>query len=222
MPNIDRRSLGVSRGPGNFPQLEVAWVKPAELTFYERRARKHTKTKLKKLRRLIAEYGWTQPLIIDENDMVLCGAGRLTIALEDDIDLVPVIRIDHMTDLQKRAYIIADNRIAAEASWDKSILREELSGLVELGYDVELTAFDTLEIDTILSYDDGGDVDDNVELPDEAGRPVSRLIARASRQAIAPREAAAMTTIPIALPSPAAHLVESSGTPIVPTVTPKT
>ena len=60
--------------------------------------------------------------------MVLCGAGRLTIALEDEIDLVPVIRIDHMTEPQKQAYIIADNRIAAEASWDKSILREELSG----------------------------------------------------------------------------------------------
>ena len=57
MPNIDRQSLRVSRGSGNFPQLEVTWVKPAELTFYERRARKHTKTKLKKLRRLIAEYG---------------------------------------------------------------------------------------------------------------------------------------------------------------------
>lgn len=86
----------------NFPQLQVAWVKPETLTFYNRRTRRHTQAKLKKLRRSIAEFGWTQPLIIDENNMVMCGAGRLTIALEDRIDLVPVIRIDHMTDVQNR------------------------------------------------------------------------------------------------------------------------
>ncbi|CAN5409960.1 DNA modification methylase [soil metagenome] len=159
----------------NFPDLAVSWVKPGSLTFYGRRARIHTKAKLKKLRRLISEFGWTSPLIIDENSMVLCGAGRLTVALEDAIDLVPVIRIDHMTEAQKRAYILADNRIAAEASWDKALLREELSGLIELGYDVELTGFDTLEIDTMLSFDDVEASDDNVHLPDDDAAPIARV-----------------------------------------------
>lgn len=112
----------------NFPQLGVTWVKPHELTLYNRRARKHSKKKLKKLRALITEFGWTQPLIIDEVGMVLAGSGRLEVAIVDGIELVPVIRIDHMSEAQKRAYILADNAIAADASWDKAMLREELSG----------------------------------------------------------------------------------------------
>lgn len=160
----------------NFPYLKITWVNPAELTLYNRRARRHSKKKLKKLRALISEFGWTQPLIIDQMGMVLCGAGRLAVALADSIELVPVIRIDHMSEAQKRAYILADNAIAADASWDKAMLREELSGLLELGYDVELTGFDTLEIDTCLSFDDAGTAeDDEVELPDDAVQPIARL-----------------------------------------------
>jgi DNA modification methylase len=175
MSNIEKCSSGITTGLVNFPKLTVSWVKPDSLTLYNRRARRHTKAKLKKVRRLVHEFGWTQPLIIDENNMVLCGAARLTVALEDNMDLVPVIRIDHMSEAQKRAYIIADNRIAMEASWDKAMLRDELSGLIELGYDVELTAFDTLEIDTMLSFDDAGGGDDNVDLPDDDAVPISRL-----------------------------------------------
>lgn len=159
----------------NFPDLSVTWVKPDSLTLYERRARQHTKKKLKKLRTSLAEFGWTTPLIVDETNMVLCGAGRLTVALEDNLDLVPVIRIEHMSEAQKRAYIIADNRIAEEATYSRELLRDELAGLIELGYDAELTGFDTLEIDTLLSFDEEPADEDNVELGDEAARPVSRL-----------------------------------------------
>jgi DNA modification methylase len=159
----------------NFPQLEISWVAPTSLTLYNRRARRHLKKKLAKLRRAIAEFGWTEPLIVDENGMVLCGAARLTIALEDGLELVPVVRIEHMSEAQKRAYILASNRLAVEAEWDPALLREELSGLIELGYDVELTGFDTPEIDMALSFDDGGTPeDDNVDLPDKAAKPVTR------------------------------------------------
>jgi DNA modification methylase len=162
----------------NFPQLNVSWVKPSSLKLYGRRARRHSKKKLKKLRALMAEFGWTNPLIVDELGMVLCGAGRLMVAIEDEMDLVPVIRIEHMTEAQKRAYIIADNRIAEEASWDGALLRDELRGLIELGYDVELTGFDTLEIDTMLTFDEEqvpSAADDDVELPDDDVVPVARL-----------------------------------------------
>jgi ParB-like chromosome segregation protein Spo0J len=151
----------------NFPKLQISWVSPSSLTLYNRRARRHLKKKLHKLRRIIAEFGWTEPLIIDENGMVLCGAARLTIALEDGVDLVPVVRIEHMSEAQKRAYILASNRLAEEAQWDPALLREELSGLIQLGYDVELTGFDTVEIDMALSFDADVIEDDNVELPDE-------------------------------------------------------
>jgi hypothetical protein len=143
---------------------------------YDRSARRHSKQKLKKLRAIMGEFGWTNPLIIDEKNMVLCGVGRLTVAIEDGMDLVPVIRLSHMSEAQKRAYIIADNRIADEASWDKALLREELSGLIDLGYDVELTGFDTLEIDTMLSFDDPESANhDNVDLPEDDIAPIARL-----------------------------------------------
>lgn len=160
----------------NFPRLQISWVDPKSLTLYNRRARRHLKKKLAKLRRAIQEFGWTEPLITDENGMVLCGAARLTIAIEDGIDLVPVVRIDHMSEAQKRAYILASNRLAEEAEWDRSLLREELAGLLELGYDVELTGFDSLEIDMALSFDDAGQAagDDNVELPEDTYEPISR------------------------------------------------
>jgi DNA modification methylase len=159
----------------NFPQLQISWVAPSSLTLYNRRARRHLKKKLTKLRRAIAEFGWTEPLIIDEIGMVRCGAARLTVAIEDGIDLVPVVRIEHMTEAQKRAYILASNRLAEEAHWDPALVREEFSGLIELGYDVELTAFDTVEIDMALSFDEGAaSEDDSVELPDEAAKLVSR------------------------------------------------
>ena len=159
----------------NFPQLEISWVAPTSLTLYNRRARRHLKKKLLKLRRAIAEFGWTEPLITDENGMVLCGAARLTIALEDGVDLVPVVRIKHMTEAQKRAYILASNRLAEEAQWDPALLREELSGLIELGYDVELTGFDTVQIDMALSFDEGDTAeDDNVDLSDETAKPICR------------------------------------------------
>jgi len=154
----------------------IDWIDANALSIYERNSRMHSKKQLKKIFRSISEFGWTNPLIVDENNMVLCGAGRLAAAVAHGIDRVPVIRLSHMSEEQKRAYIIADNRIATEAAWDKDLLRGELAGLVELGYDVELTGFDTLEIDTALSFDEPTPkADDDVELPPAAGQPVSRV-----------------------------------------------
>jgi len=154
----------------------IDWIEPNVLSIYERNSRTHSKKQLKKIIRSISEFGWTNPLIVDENNMVLCGAGRLAAAIAHGIDRVPVIRLSHMSEEQKRAYIIADNRIATEAAWDKDLLRGELAGLVELGYDVELTGFDTLEIDTALSFDEPAPkADDDVELPPAAGQPVSQV-----------------------------------------------
>lgn len=156
-------------------QLTIIYRDVSSLRTYEANARLHSKAQLKKLSRSIEVYGWTNPLIVDETGMVLCGAGRLTAAQELGIESVPTVVLSHMTDAQKRAYIIADNRLAEQASWSKKLLRSELQGLVEVGYEVELTGFDTLEIDTLLSIgDDEPKVDDDVHLPD--GRvPVSRV-----------------------------------------------
>lgn len=157
-----------------FPRLEVSWVDPQSLKFPNRRLRRHSMRKLKKLRRSIDEFGFTLPLLVDEQGVVLAGAARLAVALEGGFDLVPVIRIEHLTEAQKRAYMIADNRLAEEAVWDRQLLREELGVLIDLGFELELTGLDTIEIDTLLSFDDTDPGEDNIELPDEDVRPVSR------------------------------------------------
>lgn len=154
--------------------LSVTWVPTGTLRTYEGNARRHSLKQIKKLGVSIATYGWTNPLIVDASGMVLCGAGRLAAAIQSGLDMVPVIRLDHMTEAQKRAFILADNRIAAESSWDKGLLRSELSGLIEMGYDVELTGFDTLEIDNALNFDDAG-AEDNVDLGDGVASPIAQL-----------------------------------------------
>lgn len=156
--------------------LQIIYRLTSELRTYENNARQHSKAQLKKLKQSLKAFGWTNPIIIDEKGMVLCGHGRLAAAVEASYDMVPTIQLSHMTDAQKRAYIIADNRIAEQANWSKAMLRSELKGLVEIGYEVELTGFDTIEIDTILSFDDPEPpVDDDVHLPDDIYQPVTRL-----------------------------------------------
>jgi DNA modification methylase len=109
--------------------------------------------------------------------MVLCGHGRLDAARLLGLEMVPVICLRHLNEADKRAYIIADNMLAEKAGWSKAMLTIELQGLADLGYDLELTGMDSLEIDSLLSFDpepDPVDKEDVVELPDEAP-PVTQL-----------------------------------------------
>lgn len=90
--------------------------------------------------------------------------------------MVPVISLGQMNEAERRAYIIADNKLAADAEWSTELLRSELSGLIKLGYDVELTGFDTFEIDGILSFGDDDTADDDVvELPADGTVSVCRV-----------------------------------------------
>ncbi|WP_156842951.1 ParB N-terminal domain-containing protein [Novosphingobium aquimarinum] len=146
------------------------------LKAYSKNARSHSKKQLGKLKKSIQEFGWTNPLIIDEAGMVLCGHGRLAAAIELGMTEVPTVKIDHMTEEQKRAYILADNQLALESSWSKSLLRDELKGLADFGFDLELTGFDTIEIDRAISFGDPEPkADDDVHLPCEKAKPVCRI-----------------------------------------------
>lgn len=156
--------------------LQITWRPLTALHVYERNARQHSKKQLNKLKASLTAFGWSNPLIIDERGMVLCGAGRLEAARQLGMAQVPTIELSHMSDADKRAFIIADNRIASEASWSKQLLRDELQGLIEIGFDVELTGFDTLEIDTMLSFDTPEEkVDDDVHLPADREPLIARL-----------------------------------------------
>lgn len=144
---------------------------------YAQNARKHSRAQIRKLQASLLAFGWTNPLLVDDAGNLLCGHGRLAAAIANGETHVPVINLGSMSEEDRRAYIIADNRLAEEASWSRELLRSELSGLIELGYDVELTGFDTFEIDGILSFDETGEdgEEDRVDLPDDDAVPVCRI-----------------------------------------------
>lgn len=157
-------------------KLKIEYRAIESLSTYAGNARVHTRPQIKKIATSLRTFGWTNPLIVDQDGMVLCGHGRLEAAKLIGLRVVPVIMLDHLSEAERKAYIIADNAIAEQASWSKTMLRNELRGLAELGYELELTGFDTLRIDSLLSLDDDtGEPDEVVPLPDESRPPVTRL-----------------------------------------------
>lgn len=156
-------------------QLNIEYRAIAELTPYAGNARKHPKSQIRKIAQSLSQFGWTNPIIVDGENTIICGHGRLEAARQLGQTSVPVIPLEHLSDADRKAYIIADNRIAEEAEWSKATLKSELSGLAELGYELEMTGFDSLQIDTILSMDDDPLEEDPVELPDDEVAPISRV-----------------------------------------------
>jgi DNA modification methylase len=157
--------------------LTVTYVPIDSLKPYANNARRHSRKQLRKIARSLDEFGWTNPPLISREGEILCGHGRVEAAKLRGDEEVPVIVIDDLTETQRRAYVIADNELAAQSSWDRGMLATELQGLIELGYDVELTAFDTIEIDTLLSVGDDEPSPENelVELPADDDQPLTRL-----------------------------------------------
>ena len=141
-------------------QLSVCSLKP-----YKRNPRTHTKKQIGQIANSIRTFGWTNPILIDADNCVIAGHGRLEAAKLLGIDRVPIIRIEDMTEAQKRAYVLADNKLAENAGWDRELLALELQGLLEmdLDFDVTLTGFEMGEIDVLI-----GDLNDGAD--DEADR----------------------------------------------------
>ncbi|MEZ5654932.1 MAG: site-specific DNA-methyltransferase [Sphingobium sp.] len=160
--------------PTNSCVLALEYRAIGELVPYANNARKHSRSQIRKLATSLKTFGWTNPLLIDDDGNLICGHGRLQAARLNGETIVPVINLGRMSEADRRAYIIADNRLAEEAEWSKELLRSELSGLIDLGYEVELTGFDTFEIDGLLTIGEDTAADDNVDLPVDNAPPISR------------------------------------------------
>lgn len=145
---------------------------------YSRNARTHSQAQIDKIAASIAEFGFTNPILVDSSDGIIAGHGRLMGAQKLGMDTVPVVVLDYLTDAQRRAYILADNRLALDAGWDDEILAAELADLELDGFDLELTGFSDEELADLLIDDeepttlDPAAVDSVPELRPE---PVSRL-----------------------------------------------
>ena len=142
-----------------------------KLVPYANNARTHNKEQILKLRSSLREFGFVNPVIIDREYNVLAGHGRIEAAKAENISEVPCVFADHLTEAQKKAYILADNRMALDAGWDDELLSVEMQELQELGFDLGLTGFDESEIADIFDIDsdeakqDDFDVDAELEKP---------------------------------------------------------
>ena len=117
-----------------------------KLVPYARNARTHSDAQVAQIVASIAEFGFTNPILAGSDGVIVAGHGRLAAAQKLGIATVPVVVLDHLTPTQRRALVIADNRIAENAGWDDELLRVELEALQDEGFDLDLTGFDADEI----------------------------------------------------------------------------
>ena len=139
---------------------EMQLVPIGKLVPYVNNARTHSKEQITKLRSSLREFGFVNPVIIDREFNVIAGHGRILAAKEENIEQVPCVFVDYLTEAQKKAYILADNRFALDAGWDEEMLRVEMEALQGMDFDVSLTGFDEAEIADLLSADDETQEDD--------------------------------------------------------------
>jgi DNA modification methylase len=143
---------------------------------YERNPRTHSDAQVDQIAASVVEFGWTNPILIDESAGILAGHGRLLAARKLGLAEVPVIRFEHLSEAQKRAYILADNQIALQAGWDDALLTEELAWLRDERFDLDLIGFDASELERLLALADGEAASDEAEdeVPEPPEDPVSR------------------------------------------------
>lgn len=149
---------------------EMQLVSITKLVPYVNNARTHSPEQINKLRSSLREFGFINPVIIDRDFGVIAGHGRILAAKEEGIAEVPCVFADHLTEAQKKAYIIADNRMAMDAGWDEELLRVEIEALQAEAFDLSLTGFDEKELSDLFKRDgdvqeDDFDVDAELEKP---------------------------------------------------------
>jgi DNA modification methylase len=121
-----------------------------ELRPHPNNARTHSKKQIRQIARSIEKFGFCNPVLVDDAKQIIAGHGRVEAAKFLGIDAVPTCQLSHLSEADKRAYVLADNKLAEKAGWDRDLLAIELQGLIELDVDIELTGFEMTEIDVIL------------------------------------------------------------------------
>jgi DNA modification methylase len=163
--------------------LSVSWLADKiapwptdKLIPYARNARTHSDAQVAQIAASIAEFGFTNPILAGSDGVIVAGHGRLAAAQKLGLASVPVVVLDHLTATQRRALVIADNRIAENAEWDEAMLRVELADLQDEGFDLDLTGFDADALAELMAGDEPvneGQTDEDA-VPDVGETPVSR------------------------------------------------
>ncbi len=151
------------------PTHKIEQIAPGDLIPWAKNARTHSRKQIRQIADSIETFGFTNPILIDDANRIVAGHGRVRAAMQLALPTVPCLRFDHMTEDQKRAYVLADNKLALNAGWDEDLLAHELGSLLEsqdLDFDVDVIGFTIAEIDAIV----------DAPKPEEPGNPVDDLL----------------------------------------------
>ena len=152
-------------------ELPIGALKP-----YAGNARTHSPKQIKQIARSIERFGFNNPVLIDDTGQIMAGHGRVLAAQQLALETVPCVRLSHLSEANKRAYVLADNRLAEIANWDNELLAIELKQLAEIGFDIDLTGFEPAEVDLIIEgVGDESEQPENLVPEREAHPVVSRL-----------------------------------------------
>jgi len=148
--------------PTAIEHMPVASLRP-----YPGNARTHSKKQIRQIADSIRHFGFTNPVLVGENGEIIAGHGRVEAAKLLGLEKVPTVRLAHLNPAQRRAYVLADNKLALNAGWDRQLLGIELQGLIDIDFDVELTGFSSTEIDLVLDEAGEGSPNDPTDVEDE-------------------------------------------------------
>jgi len=144
--------------------LTIDYRKTGELIPYINNSRTHSEQQVQQVAASIKEFGFTNPLLIDEHKGIIAGHGRLQAAQLMGMDEVPTITLEGLTEAQRKAYVIADNKLALNAGWDLDILNIEMESLLEFDFDFKITGFDSIpEIEANIDYSILGEDDSELD-----------------------------------------------------------
>ena len=157
--------------------MNIEYIKTEELQGYKTNTRTHSSEQVQQLANSITEFGFTNPVLIDGERQIIAGHGRLAAAKKLLMDEIPCIVLDHLSDEQRRAYVIADNKLALNAGWDEDLLKLELSALDRIGFDLSVLGFDVNELSGLVIDEDAitGGLTDEDDVPEVAENPVSKV-----------------------------------------------
>jgi ParB-like nuclease domain len=159
-------------------ELKIEMRTLCELRANPRNARTHSKKQIRQIADSIEQFGFVNPVLVDDTGMIIAGHGRAAAANRLGYDSVPTVRLDHLSEAEKRAYVIADNRLAELAGWDQGLLAIELGelGALELNFDLTITGYEEPEIDLLLlNSTPPADPEDSFTPPDLTGPAVTKL-----------------------------------------------
>src|SRR4051794_11785778 len=164
--------------PKHMNEQQIENLPIQQLRRYGRNPRTHSKKQVQQIAKSIERFGFTNPVLVSDEREIIAGHGRVEAAKLLGWQEVPTLRLSHLDAAQRRAYVIADNKLALNAGWDRELLATELQGLIDIDFEVELTGFSLAEVDLIIEEDQesavSGPTGPDDEVPALQETPVSR------------------------------------------------